>query len=289
MVITRGLVSYNIDSPALKCYYSAELRITTMQNSLAFIVIGYNEVSLTLRCIESILRFEPKCTVYYLDNASYDGSFLTITNTFTEKIHSYSSSENLGVAKGRNYLSKKVTEDILVFIDNDAYLEASVSAQVFKMLDGNNGVIGHQGLFCDDEFNIYTKNTFSQRTDGVSGYFLATKMETFQSVHCFNEEYTPYGCEDIDYCLKVKSAGLSITATSDFPVVHTGNQSSNLIDNIVSIKVRSDLHFKYKWQGSTSILEISRLNLNTIQCDCCNMRWERKFVNTKSAQDFQEI
>ena len=85
----------------------------------AIVIINYNGLNLIKKFIPSIITNCSNYNIYVIDNNSTDDSVNYIKNNFSN-INIISNSSNLGYAGGYNEGIKKIDEDLLIFLNNDA-------------------------------------------------------------------------------------------------------------------------------------------------------------------------
>lgn len=97
---------------------------------IAFVILHYNVVDETEKCIESILT---RCdadnySIVVVDNCSLNGSGEKLYKKYKDdsKVHVILNKKNLGFANGNNvgidYARKKMNADFVVVLNNDTYL-----------------------------------------------------------------------------------------------------------------------------------------------------------------------
>ncbi|MHA6249243.1 glycosyltransferase family 2 protein [Pontibacter sp. CAU 1760] len=92
-----------------------------MTHTFAVCILFYQKLEQTIECIESFSYVPGPVKIYVLNNGSDEQSFLKLKSRFhnVDKVVFFDAGENLGPARGRNFLINKVTEPWLVFADND--------------------------------------------------------------------------------------------------------------------------------------------------------------------------
>ena len=85
----------------------------------AIVIINYNGLNLIKKFMPSIITNSSNYNIYVIDNNSTDDSVNYIKNNFSN-INIIINSSNLGYAGGYNEGIKKINEDLLIFLNNDA-------------------------------------------------------------------------------------------------------------------------------------------------------------------------
>ncbi|GEM_PF-1177362 len=111
-------------------------------------------------------------------------------------------------------------------------------------------------------FDNYTKSaTTVKECDWVSGAFVVLRKEVFDKIGGFDENFFLYS-EDVDFCRRVKRAGLKIIRNSTFTVVHFegGTQNKRKVKKTTALSLgqkeryKSRLYYLYKHNGLLSYL-----------------------------------
>lgn len=96
---------------------------------VAFVVLHYCQIEVTLDCIKSLLRLKGDSNVVVVDNASPDGSGKLLEEKFKglNMVHVILNDSNLGFASANNigytYAKKELGARIIIVINNDTTIE----------------------------------------------------------------------------------------------------------------------------------------------------------------------
>ena len=222
----------------------------------AIVIINYNGLNLIKKFMPCIITNSSNNNIYVIDNNSTDDSVNYIKNNFSN-INIINNSSNLGYAGGYNEGIKKIDEDLLVFLNNDATFldENSLSnlVKVFKenseikvaqpkIIDFTNqekfeysgaagGFIDFFGYpFCRGRIfsNIELKNNYNATREifWASGTCFAVRRSTFVEHNGFDESFFAH-MEEIDLCwrIKRKNSNDKIVAVGNSEVYHLGGGS----------------------------------------------------------------
>ena len=222
----------------------------------AIVIINYNGLNLIKKFIPSIITNSSNYNIYVIDNNSTDDSVNYIKNNFSN-INIINNSSNLGYAGGYNEGIKKIDEDLLVFLNNDATFldENSLSnlVKVFKenseikvaqpkIIDFTNqekfeysgaagGFIDFFGYpFCRGRIfsNVELKNNYNTTREvfWASGTCFAVRRSTFIEHKGFDESFFAH-MEEIDLCWRIKRKNIDdkIVAVGNSEVYHLGGGS----------------------------------------------------------------
>lgn len=218
--------------------------------TVSVVIPCFNRADLTINCLAS-LRTDNLETIL-VDNGSTDGT-RQLSGTTTLR-----NPTNLGFARACNQGAELATGGIVVFLNNDtevhpgwlpplvqAFADDQVAVAGPKLVypDGRIqhagvGIRHRQGLI--EAFN---------RTEGeagncwaVTGACMAVRKPVFDELGGFDEGYWN-GYEDVDFCLRVWEAGMTVRYVPESVVTHLESQSgperwSGLRQNIERLQER---------------------------------------------------
>lgn len=217
-----------------------------MKPELSIVIVNYNTAKLVLDCITSIEKSKPKTSyeVMVVDNGSKD------VNTFSlppKNFRLIVNSENLGFAKANNQGIRDARGELILLLNSDTLVkkgtidnllefakrtpkvgvvgskllnkDGSLQPSVFRFPTILNAVrqywFGKKGLF--DKY--LPKGKRAVRVDAVVGAAFLITPKALKDVGLFDERYFMY-FEDIDYCRRVKRAGLKVFYLPSSAVIH---------------------------------------------------------------------
>jgi GT2 family glycosyltransferase len=224
---------------------------------LSILIISYNTKKLTLDALRSLFKSlkdtKIKYEVLLLDNNSTDNSVSSIKKEFKNKVKLFALKENLGFGKGNNYLVKKASGEVLVFLNSDTKI---INNGIFKLYDyflkteARYQFIGPK-LFNKDLTVQYSAGPFyslliifvalflkgdyfgitryspnkSRAVDWVSGACFITKKKYYNAVGGFDENIFMY-MEEIDLFYRARKIGYQVGFYPGAKVLHYGSASS---------------------------------------------------------------
>ena len=135
----------------------------------AIVIINYNGLNLIKKFIPSIITNSSNCNIYVIDNNSTDDSVNYIKNNFSN-INIINNSSNLGYAGGYNEGIKKIDEDLLIFLNNDAtFLDENSLYNLVKVFKENSEIKVAQPKIID--FTNQEKFEYSGAAGGFIDFF----------------------------------------------------------------------------------------------------------------------
>ncbi|WP_114729114.1 glycosyltransferase [Vibrio cholerae] len=246
--------------------------INTTKVKVSLIVLTYNNLDLTKKCLESIIKHTTYSNfeVIVVDNMSSDGTqdYLISTYSQYENFKIILNEANLGFAAGNNVGLKAATGDILVIINNDTYVAPYWLEPIVKALKSP-----HIGLVCPVTNNIGNEakininyQTFNEMKihaldytcdhvgelypmDCVAFFCVGMRRSTYEQVGAMSEEYGLGFFEDDDYCMRVLQLGLKNFAVDESFVHHNLSASFNKLKNNKKEELmrRNQAIFESKW------------------------------------------
>lgn len=218
---------------------------------VSVIIVSFNTKDLTLEAINSVyenssgVNFE----VIVVDNNSQDGSVEAL-KAFAKDHKNFlliENKDNLGFAKANNQAAKKAKGEYLFLLNSDTktlpstikslldFAEKTPDAGVVgpQLLNGDGTIqpscvnfptirnaireyfLGKKGLF--DKYVPKVKN--SVVVDALVGAAFLITPQALKKVGLLDERYFFY-FEDIDYCRKVKKAGLKVYYYPKVKIIH---------------------------------------------------------------------
>ncbi|MCX7823610.1 MAG: glycosyltransferase [Syntrophobacterales bacterium] len=251
------------------------------EGSLVSIVIPvYNKLKLTKRCIEMILKNPPSIPfeIIIVDDYSQDntGNYLAYLSRHHSFIKVLKNDRNLGFSASCNRGALVSRGDYIAFLNNDTvtlpgWLEALMDVSkrsrdigiVGAKLLYPNGTIQHAGVlfrnypFPITPFHIYAGKpadlpdaNIERDYDVVTAACMLVRKECFEKMGGFDERFIN-GYEDVDFCLRARTAGYRVVYTPKSVLYHLESSSPGRFDH--SIPNLRILH--NRWMGKVRYVE----------------------------------
>jgi GT2 family glycosyltransferase len=241
-------------------------------NHLAIIILTWNGVQLTRRCLQSLQidSLPPNVEIIVVDNGSHDGTQAYVRSF--PRIKLIENGKNLGYAKAVNIgIRAAATDADIILINNDveliesdwlerlaasAYTDLEIGVMGVKIIR-DDSTLQHCGAYlpvdtmwgqqlAGGEVDIGQYPGVSECESVVFACVLI-KRTTINQVGLLSEDFFAY-FEDTDYCLRTSLAGLKVAMCGDICVKHSENSSTKI--NKVShndIFLKSQKTFRNKW------------------------------------------
>lgn len=234
---------------------------------VSIIILNWNQRELTLQCLKSLkkISYSP-FEIIIVDNGSTDSSISAIKKEYPD-VHIIDNKRNLGVAEGRNvgikYIQKKGT-DYILFLDNDTTVHQHFISEMIKIGENDKriGILTGKIYFSSQPDKIWCAGgTLSlyrcyigligydeidrgqydkiKEVDHVTGCCLMVKKKVIDKIGIFDQNFSPYYCEDTDFCLRAKKKGYKIIYIPGSKLWHHTIKKTSVSKNYWYLKGRN--------------------------------------------------
>lgn len=231
------------------------LRPTGLKLTVA--ILNYNAGDFLLNCLKSLESAEKEIPfeVTVIDNVSSDGSFEEAKKKYPN-FNYIKNEENLGFGKGYNVFLKNLKTEYVLLLNPDSELKSGTLKYMVEYMNANPNVgaasckvikqdgtldwASHRGFptplasflyffFKNDSLYHLTNRDFTKphEVDSIVGAFFLTRKSVLEKVGVFDPEYFMYG-EDLDFCFRIKKAGLKVMYVPEVEVLHYKGISSGI-------------------------------------------------------------
>lgn len=222
-------------------------------NLVVIIVLNHNKKEDLLECLESVDKQDYKeYEVIVVDNASTDNSVETVGSEYPT-VHIIKNKINSGAAAGKNtgwyFVEKNFNYKYLLFLDDDVIIDKNFIIKLIALFTNNPQV----GIACGKAYtdsklitimsagiraNLFSGSIYdigsgkndngqydhSGYVDACGGFGIMIRRELFSKLGGFDENFSPYGWEDVDLCLKAKKHGYYTYYLSEAVLIHKGTK-----------------------------------------------------------------
>ncbi len=205
---------------------------------ISVIIVSWNVLDSLKRCLASLKATGyPHLEIIVIDNASTDGS---------DKLATIKNSENIGFPKAVNMGLKKATGEYLVLLNPDTILPKDFFTKSLEFLKSHPdaGLVGPQ---FENQASIYNepsvlnaireywlgqKDTYEKyllpavtTVDCVTFACVIFPRSTLERIGFLTEKVFMY-YEDLDYCRRVRAAGLKVYYDPEIVISHEHGSSA---------------------------------------------------------------
>jgi GT2 family glycosyltransferase len=207
------------------------------------IVVNYNGASYLDACLYALEATQPRPTeMIVVDNASTDDSLLEL-HAFP-RVKLLAQSRNLGFAGGANAGLAATDTELVVVLNPDVEVQRDFGMRLIEAFEGDPK-LGAAGalLFYPDGSHIQHAGGVVERplmltrhlgygaetdpdtlvpadVDFVTGGALALRVPAARAVDCFDTTFSPVYYEDVDLCLRLRTAGWRVRLIPSLQGIH---------------------------------------------------------------------
>ncbi len=240
---------------------------------VSFIISNFNGEKIISLCLPSIIEeLEKGDEIIFADDCSSDKSCEIVKNIYPN-IKIIKTPKNLGYAGNNNNAVKYAKNEILFFINNDAFIEKGVTKKLKKLLLSNEKIFAVSPIIYDakDKNKIYFAPTYvkwkkglikiaidkdfhKQNFDVIQSFTLCgcafmCRKNDFLKLGGFDEIYNPFYFEDSDLFFKARCAGFDNLCTKEAKVYHYSGwtifkEYEYLAAKVITVRNRYIFHWK---------------------------------------------
>lgn len=243
-------------------------------NKVAVILVNYNGIADTVECIKSLQGSESynELTIVVVDNASKINEADDIKAEFPDVI-TIRSEINGGFSAGNNIGIRWAIEHqygYIMMLNNDTVVAPDMIKILKRKCNSETAVAPKMLYYSEPEMVWYGGGTMNKKTGNAehinmntadrhdvepvecsfaTGCCIMLKAETIKNVGFLDESYFMY-CEDTDYCIRLRNAGIKILYIPSAKLWHKISASTGGDESAFSIyyitRNRIEVIKKYK-------------------------------------------
>jgi GT2 family glycosyltransferase/tetratricopeptide (TPR) repeat protein len=282
----RGFPKGSSDADNLQGWTQVEAlpRPTAHQTEkmVSIIILGFNQVEYTRKCIESIRRHtRQKYELILIDNGSKDG-----TESFFRSIPGAKvvrNAENLGVAKGWNQGMRLAAGEYLLILNNDIIVGPDWLENMVRLAecDSSIGLVGPRSNYIAGPQIVpdvpYKAESgiqgFIRKWQGehalsaaefrfIKGFCHLMPRHVFEKVGFYDERFGKGNFEDDDYCLRVHLHGFRALFADDSFIHHFGSVSFNQESiDWQALMIENRKKYEEKWAKGAAAIHDTQVSM----------------------------
>jgi GT2 family glycosyltransferase/glycosyltransferase involved in cell wall biosynthesis len=242
------------------------------QPSISIVIVSYQNVHLTLQCLQSVVQHVlPKTEIIIVDNNSDPDC--------QQQLHEWCShhpgitfiqnSENLGFARANNQGLAVARGDILILLNNDTVITSDWLDRIIHHLQNPQigllgpvtNMIGNEArIIFNESISISTAlkqgKIYADRHIGVTssipmlaGFCWAIRRDVLEKVGNLDEDFGIGMFEDDDFCRRIKKVGYKLALAHDIFIYHVGRAAFKQLSPTTyqELFARNKKIFEKKW------------------------------------------
>ena len=243
-----------------------------MNHKTSIIILTYNNLALTIDCIESIRKYTKKDTyeIIVVDNHSTDDTVSWLKDQ--EDLQVILNKENVGFPKGCNIgIANASKDNDILLLNNDTivttnWLENLQTCLYSDLKIGAVGAVSNNGANlqgCDFTYEnfeqmqeLVIKNNVSDPSKWeekicLIGFCMLIKREVIDLLEGLDEGYTPGYIEDSDLSLRIINLGYKLMLCHDAFIHHyLGTSFRKNEERFNQLILKNRAYFERKWNFS---------------------------------------
>jgi GT2 family glycosyltransferase len=208
-------------------------------HSVGIVLPALNEGQMLAMTVESILAAADGVTpqIVVVDDGSTDDCVALVREQYGDRVNVVTGG-GLGVARARNRGADELDADVLVFMDAHCTVQRGWLERALEILrDDDVGLLGPaftnlgqsaprgcgmrwSGPNLETCWFVAPETTHPIRVPLTIGACHIFRRDTFDRVGRYDEQFSTWGFEDVEMCLRVWTCGLSVIADPQMTVAH---------------------------------------------------------------------
>jgi GT2 family glycosyltransferase len=206
------------------------------------IILTYNHLEMTKRCIESIKTKHPY-NLIVVDSGSTDGTIeylhkIKATLVWLSQPFCFAESVNAGLRIGHNHYKLICNNDI-------EFRGEAIDAMLETLNEEGVGLVGpsSNGVMNSDQQKVYASPKETTRT--LNFFCVMTHRGVLDAVGYMDRRFTGYGCDDDDFSIRVLKAGYKLMIAPAY--VHHDATTTYKETNKATLFLKNKMQFFLKW------------------------------------------
>jgi GT2 family glycosyltransferase len=222
---------------------------------LSLVVLAWNNLDLTKRCVESLRRHtDTDHELIIVDNGSDDGTAEFARSTADLAVIN---DDNLGFATGMNAGLAKATGDYVAFVNNDTVFPAHWAEPILDTfrLHPHAGIVLPAVTAAGNPVTVRSEPGHDQLVldpfgEFPSGVVYVMRTELVRDLGGWNEDYTTASAEDLDLAFTVWAHGLDVVLDERVLVEHESQASVRRLPDRKALYRENLEQFLNRWSSA---------------------------------------
>jgi GT2 family glycosyltransferase/Flp pilus assembly protein TadD len=248
---------------------------------VSIIILGFNQVEYTRKCIESIrMHTRQRYELILIDNGSKDGTEAYFRSIPGAKV--VRNAENLGVSKGWNQGLRLARGEYLLILNNDIIVGPDWLENMVRLAecDPSIGLVGPRSNYiagpqvvpnvpyrAESEIQGFIRawqaghDLSAAEFQFIKGFCHLIPRRVFEKVGFYDERFGKGNFEDDDYCMRVRLHGFRALFADDSFIHHYGSVSFNQ-DSVDwrALMIENQGKYERKWAKGAEALHDTQVS-----------------------------
>jgi GT2 family glycosyltransferase len=248
----------------------AKLAFPVLDPAVSIVVVTFNKVEYTYRCLESLLAHaDVGYELIVVDNASGDETGELLSRL--QNVAVARNTENLGFLRGCNQGAAMARGRYLLFLNNDTVIASGCLSALLGSAEADSrcGAVGGRLIWPDGRLQeaggilwrdgsaqgygrgedpYRPEFSYVREVDFCSGALLLVRKDLLDRLGGFDVRYAPAYYEDADLCMEIRRLGYRVLYQPRAVVYHDEYTSSSA-EQAVALMRQNHGKFLDKWQS----------------------------------------
>ena len=246
---------------------------------VTLLVLNWNGRSLLPLCLPPLIALDyPRYEIVLADNGSTDDSLAYVQEHFPQ-VQVMAHGENLGFSRGMNAAMRQIGSEIIVLLNNDVAVRPDWLTELVRPFsDPTVGITGSKLLYPDGQtiqhagaelsyplahsHHFHFQEVDTGQADSlrevpyVTGAALAVHRRVLDEIGLFDEQFSPFYYEEVDWCYRVRAAGYRVLLVGTAVAIHHESASLKRVSGLHGYTAnRNRLRFVLKHYTTGQFLE----------------------------------
>jgi GT2 family glycosyltransferase len=246
---------------------------------VTLLVLNWNGRSLLPLCLSPLIALDyPRYEIVLADNGSTDDSLAYVREHFPQ-VQVMAHGENLGFSRGMNAAMRQIESEIIVLLNNDVAVRPDWLTELVRPFsDPTVGITGSKLLYPDGQtiqhagaelsyplahsHHFHFQEVDTGQADSlrevpyVTGAALAVHRRVLDEIGLFDEQFSPFYYEEVDWCYRVREAGYRVLLVGTAVAIHHESASLKRVSGLHGYTAnRNRLRFVLKHYTAGQFLE----------------------------------
>lgn len=207
-------------------------------NEVIISILTHNKLDYTKKCLEKLFEntILPYHRIVVSDNCSTDDT-VSYLKSLDNRIRFIENKDNFGFASAHNSVIEQYPKHDIVLMNNDIEVPWNwLNTLQSELYSNNYGAVSPAiktpngldvGAVLDSNAKGRSLINDNREPDWITGSCFYIKNETIQTIGMLDSHTYKFYYEDVDYCVRMKKAGIKFKCIKSVEIIHHNSVSSN--------------------------------------------------------------